>query len=517
MPTDTETAHHALSDKRQLPERLSKAILVVFLCYLSILMYTKASFIAGGADPTSYIAMSRLLMQGETASEMRQIGDIPLETFSPDLYLSNGYHPISGTYTMRPGGFLGYPLFISALDAVLPTKVAIKLSVVIPDIALCLLVALIIRQMGLSWSWATFACITVGMSPIIALIGSVPMTDVLSGALATACWLFARQAHSNRYAAIALGACLGAAVLTRLPNALFFVPAGACLLFNWKEQKWWWLTVLAGLPFAIFLIAFNYYAFGNPFSTNYPPSSHLFSIDHFLPSITAYGKNLLFLLFPTILPLLPLSILLVKAQRRDVIVAWLWILCIFGFHALYYASQGHWRILRYTIPAWPALVYCSVAVMSHGESWLLRLVKKPFLIGAIPIILSLAAFGLEDYHSDRLKAYDFLKRESHILQMDAWIQENTEPKDLIICSQFSGSLYHYTDLAYAKWEHLSGEDWDKIVANSQALGYRIFAVLYPFEIKSGHELLHKPQQSWKQRYTTGKIVAYELTLEHNHQ
>ena len=59
------------------------------------------------------------------------------------------------------------------------------------------------------------------------------------------------------------GAALGMAVLCRPTSAIVVVCVGAYLL--WANRRWFAAYVLAGLPFAVILAAYNGYYFGSPF------------------------------------------------------------------------------------------------------------------------------------------------------------------------------------------------------------------------------------------------------------
>ncbi len=469
-------------------EVLAYWLLAAYLLCLGMFMSTRISNIAGGADPTSYMELSRMFGQGSFSTEMRQVGTLPMDTFDKGVYESIGLQGYPDSFEQRPTAFTGYPLFMAALDVFLPEESAVWWSVFLCDMAAVLCIFLLLKSMDIGGYWALAAAASYGLSPLLVKIGSLPMTDIITGIMASWCWFCARRAHLGKRYAIMLGLGLGYAVLVRLTNVFFFVPVVVTLLFNIRSQRWWWLILLSGLPVGLFWAIFNYRVYGSPISNGYGEVENLFGAEHFVPSMLYYGKTLLMLLFPSVLILFPFSLCFWKTHRRDVSVAWIWVIMIFGFHAFYYASYENYWILRYTLAAWPALLYGSSLVLSHVVNRIDFGRVGRWGGRGIALFVFVASIGYGAYQTKENKAYEMLFHERPILSGVEWVKENTSENDVLLCFWSSGSLYYYTGRSIVRYERLSEDGWQLIQTNAETEGYSVYAFLHLFEYDTAEKL-----------------------------
>ncbi|MCH6259205.1 hypothetical protein MLD52_21790 [Puniceicoccaceae bacterium K14] len=439
------------------------------------------------------------------------MGDIPLETFDKGMYESIGLQAHSDSYEQRPTAFTGYPMFMAFLDLFLPESSAVWWSVFLCDMAAVLSIFIFIRSMNLSAYWALFAAASYGLSPLFVKIGSLPMTDILTGALGAWCWFHARHAHLRKRYAVLLGLGLGYAVLVRLTNVFFFIPVVVTLLFQLRQQRWWWLIFLSGTPVALFWAIFNYQVYGSPISNGYGEVENLFGAEHFLPSIVYYGRTLLMLLFPMVLILFPFSLFFWDEHKRDVTVAWVWVVLIFGFHAFYYASYENWWILRYTLAAWPALLYGSVLVVSQFVRRIAYKGLERKTETYVALFLAVAAIGYGAFQVKRTKAYEFLFHEGPIITGVNWINENTDEGDVFLSFQTSGSMFYYTNRAFVRFERMSEDDWNLIKENAMINDYTIYGFFHLFEFDSTDKAGAKFGGSWEHVSNVWPFNIYKFT------
>ena len=145
------------------------------------------------------------------------------------------------------------------------------------------------------------------------------------------------------------GAALGFATLTRLPSAIFVLPAA---LYVWRcrgergpRDGWLRDTILfatGALPFVIAMLAFNTHRFGSPFDTGYTGSVRTFAFDaplwHTLPAlVVSPGRGFLFF-SPLLLLALPGLGPFWKRARGPALL----VLSMAVLNLLFYAANRNW-------------------------------------------------------------------------------------------------------------------------------------------------------------------------------
>jgi hypothetical protein len=63
----------------------------------------------------------------------------------------------------------------------------------------------------------------------------------------------------------------------------------------------------------------------------------------------------------------------------------------------------------------------------------------------------------------------------------AWARERLPSPALAVAMQMSGTLRYYTAIPIVRWDTLPPEDVRRILSAAERRGYRIFALLFPFE------------------------------------
>ena len=498
-------------DETELQKLIGKWLFVASVLGFTVFLSTRISNIAGGADPSCYLELNRMFMNGKLTVEMRQVGTIPFEEFPRNAYVSIGLREMEEGYLQGPTAFPGYPLVISALDVFFPQELAVWLSILLISAGVCIVTYLLIRSHGLSPSWACFGSAAMGLSPIMAIIGAMPIADYLSCLLALACWLLSTEAHKGKWIALGLGACLGLAVITRPNNLMFFAPVIVTLLFNLKKQEWWWVIGAGGLPFAGFLFWFNNAVYGSPFVTDYDRHKDDFGAEHVWPTIEQFSIWMWDSILPVAFILLPLSVVFIKGRVRDVTTLWAWIIAIFALPAFFSEARGQFWNLRYTLPAWPAILLGAAI----GGAGLIRFATNRWKRTgwlhwlSIAIAISAGVFGVNK--SRGMHLYGFKQNESANLHMADWINENTQDSDVLLAFQVSGTVQYYTDRAFLRWERLESEHWKRLKQNSVDEGYRIYAVIFVYEFKDAETLGKRFPGKWEGKATFGAYTVYELS------
>lgn len=495
-------------------ERAGLWIFIAFVVVHGAIMAGHVSNIAGGADPSCYLELSRLFLEGDLSPELRPVAGLPLETFPPALYA-----PIS--YTVRdysgliPTGFPGFPLLLAFLDLFLPTPWAVGAGVWLTMMGCGVLVFLLVRALGLGTAWACFAGVTMGISPLTVLIGSVPMTDPMTCCLAALAWILALQAPRGRGWGLALGFTLGLAVLTRATNVLLFLPVTAILLLRDPRRTPWVAIGLGGLPAAVFFFGFNLAVHGSPFiPSGYADIGELMHASQVGASLRHDLKWMHLLFFPAAIAPAPLSLLWLRRRPALVAGCWLFVAAYVGFYAFYYASSESWFILRYIMPAIVAVIVAAVFVLSRLEAALATRATWRSRAAVLPLVLTAASLGWGAWQSEKLGAYHFKYNEGNIPEVLAWLETATQPEDVFLCFHFSGSLHYYTDRAFLRREQLTPEQWQRLRA-ATAEGPDIYAICYSFEPSTPEALAQALPGRWVEVFVSRdpKIHVFRLERE----
>jgi hypothetical protein len=475
---------------------------LVFFAVFGAIMTTKVSNIAGGADPSCYLELSRLFMHGTLTTELRPVAGLPLEAYPAHTYAPISYAAKPDHSGLVPTGFPGLPLLYSAFDVFLPTPIAIKAVVWLTLMGCGGLLFLLLRELGFGSAWAAVGAIAMGLAPVVVLIGSNPMTDPLTCCLASLAWLLALRADRSRRWALALGFTLGFAVLTRSTNVLFFPPIALVLLSRGWRQVSWLFVVLGGLPAAIFMFTYNTAVHGGPLaSTGYSDVWHLFNRAQFTASMKFYVHWLHVLWFPAAISFAPLALLWVRREPWLVATICAWVVGFVGFYAFYYASSEAWWILRYILPGVVALIVASTLVLHRSEAWLTNRFRLARWRGVVPLLLAVAAVAYGSHQGRKLGAYGFLRNELVIHDVMRWVQDSTTRDDVFLAFNSSASLHYYTDRAFLRWDLLDAAGWEKIqLATSDEA--EIYGIFYLFEFGDPGTIAGRLPGKWEMVFRT---------------
>ena len=78
----------------------------------------------------------------------------------------------------------------------------------------------------------------------------------------------------------------------------------------------------------------------------------------------------------------------------------------------------------------------------------------------------------------------FNQRSDEKIYPDAalWARNHAPGNAMIICSGFSGTIYHYTDLPIVRWDGLAEAKTKAFFEAASAQGRPLYAILWPYEV-----------------------------------
>jgi 4-amino-4-deoxy-L-arabinose transferase-like glycosyltransferase len=306
-----------------------------------------------------------------------------------------------------------------------------------------------------------------------------PMSDVPATAWALAVLLCARRSRANVRWAPAAGFAFGVAFLVRPASVLVLVP---CLVFlGFDRRRLSGFAAGGALPFAFF-VAYNRAAFGHPFQTGYGEEGlwRELAWGNFVPRVRHYAHWL----STTLTGLVLLGWLVApfdrQIARRDRAALFLWF-AIFLLFYCFYNPYETWWYLRFLLPALPALILAFLLASRDA----LRLIEPRFGGAATGRFASVLAIGivllLEIRQFRRLGAQQIVDDQVDYTEAAQWARERLPSNALAIAMQMSGTLHYYTSIPIVRWDTLAPEDFRRILSTAEGRGYRIFALLFPFE------------------------------------
>jgi len=460
---------------------------------------------AGGSDEAGYVHNAWLLQQGRLTEPTRPIPGVETGTFRPQVYESLGRVASPDGLTLRPYYPFGYPIVIvvaNLLDG--PAGDGVWLALVGMIVAVPFLVYALGRELGLNRAWAVVAATAMTFSPMTIFMAVRPMSDLFTMLLAVAAVLAARRAHRGWGWAAALGLLFSWAVFTRAPNTILAVPLAVAWLARWREQRWWWVTIVAGLPTMAVVMAMNHRLFGSPWRTGYGRLDVLFSREFVGPSLANYAASLPVVVPPLLLAAAAVSVVGLWRAPRRYLLLWVWTLTFAGFYAFYRHTQEVWWYLRFVLPMLPAIVIAGSLIL---QSWTDRLPTwaRFFPIYAV-LVLGLGWNALQV--SERVYPYD-PKKEAYVL-LGPWLRAETDPDDVFLCTQASGSLFHQLPNPIARYEHLRPGDWEILRTATASAGVDIYAVLWDYEVAQRRVLEDVTPGDWEFLQTLNSARIYRL-------
>jgi hypothetical protein len=438
--------------------------------------------IAEGSDASGYIHNSRLIMEGRLYSEVRPIGDLPIENINLGAYQPLGFLLERDTQRLKPQYPFGPSIFFAAFRLISDDTIGILLALIFIGCSTPIGVYLLSRELGLERNWSALAACILGLSPLFLYRSMLAASDALSACLATYCVTLALVAHRRSLFAALLGICFSLVLFTRLPNAMIALPVGLALLSRIRQQVWWWVIILSSLPGIALLLWINNELYGSPFASGYGNVWRFFKAEYFGMTMRHFAYWLTALHTPVVTLGFLASLLLFRKHPITLVILWIWSGSFILFYAFYYHSHLTWWYLRFILPAVPALVIGAVFLMRSVSYYIGQSTRRAWLPTALCAGLALYICFSEKAAYKGNIYFDGRERNSYLM-LNQWMEENTKPEDVFLSMQTSGAIYYYTNQAIIRYDLLRVGDWDIIRNYMKGYEGNLYAAVFPFEIE----------------------------------
>jgi hypothetical protein len=291
-------------------------------------------------------------------------------------------------------------------------------------------------------------------------------------------------------------------VLVRPTNVVLLVPL-LIALPNWRKA--WVSFAAAGLPFAVFFLAYNRSAFGSASTSGYGAIlAGGMAWANFPERARHYGYWIARLLSPFV----PLGWMALAGDRRapprDRALLLTWFLGFFLFYS-FYGPYEAWWYTRFLLPGLPALVLGAVVLTRDLVFESGRPRSRAPIAGAAVLFVVALAFEVNFHRRER--DYKFYKGERLYPDACEMARRRLPPRSIVLSMQMSGALHYYTEITYAMWNWLMPDRFGELRASTESRGYRWYALLAPFEAA---EVRKNLPGDWREIDRVGDVALWEL-------
>lgn len=448
-------------------------VLALALVGYAWLLIGNIAYVAGGSDSSGYLNSAKQLAGGHVVVRTSALDRLALESGFNNLFIPLGYLAGPRQGTQVPYYPPGLPIQMAAAGLLFGWQTGPFFISPLAALSALAVIFLIARELGLPGPYAALAAAILAAWPIFNFIAVQPLSDVVAtlwGMVAVLAALRCRRGDSWAYLC---GVALAVSVCVR-PASLLVSPA---LIVALPRSRAVYLRVMAGgAPFAVMLFAYNHVAFGDFLTTGYSVNlgSDL-SWRQFLPRFQFYVYWLAITLSPLVLAgwlALP-WLARIPGRHRALLVAWfLPFLVMYSF----YRHYEPWTYMRFLLPGVPALILGASMVAHHafeGRARPLRMIGFALLlVGALPW----AAI-----QTHRLDVFSVDEAEAVYVEGVELAETIIPEKSLVVSMQMSGALKYYTDFTIVRWDRFGGRSYETLRAHTDRIGYRWYALLFPWE------------------------------------
>lgn len=446
----------------------------------------------GGSDSTGYLNSARAIAAGTLVEPLDALARLALPAERAHLVIPLGYVPGPRPATMASFYPVGLPLHEVAFAKLAGWEWGPFLVSPLAALMSILLVYAVARELGVSAAASLAAAALFAALPVLTFQAVQLMSDTLAAAWALAAVYFALRSRRHAGWAAAAGLAFGVGVLVRPASIVLVLP----LLFALAPTARAWVSFVAGgLPAAAVFLGFNRASYGDMWKTGYATGGALadFAFANFPPRFRHYGYWILAMSGP-ILPAAWISFVFDRARgRRDRLLLGSW----FGVFFLLYCFYGPyetWWYTRYLLPGVPALFIASAML---GEDLIAAARKRSarafrFATAVVVVSILFAAFlGLRLGH--RFAVRDVASGQSVFPEAIAWASTRVPERSVLLAMEFSGALKAYGGGPFIRWDWIDG-DFSPVRARVEGAGYRIYALLFPHEVREASPRL--PGTRW---------------------
>jgi hypothetical protein len=356
------------------------------------------------------------------------------------------------------------------------------------------------RQMAGHWVGLAAAFLLCA-SPSFLFQTVIPMSDVPATAAWTLALLLILRPTLTR--AIVAGFCCGVAILIR-PN--LSPVAGALVLMLLIDRRsnprlrhaiaTAVAFIGALLPAVLPLAWLNTRWYGAPFKSGYGDVDVLFAV-HYMPTNLRHYAQWLWETQTLAIFLAPLALWTSGApgERADRARLFLFA-CGVALCYAFYLPFDTWDYLRFLLPAYPALLILTSAVLID----LLARVPKP--IGALVILTLIGTIALSGAReADAKGVFDNWRSLRRFLDIPAYARTRLPENAIYLTRLYSGSLRYYADRPTLRWDLLDPAWLDRSVAYLHAQGFAPLIV-----IEDGDD-----DRDFRQRFKDSRLGALAWT------
>lgn len=459
--------------------------------------------VAGSADASGYLNLARMLGEGRLTQPMRVpagLEGVEWQHFTPLGFIAKTAESRELVPTYPPG----LPLHFGAAGSVLGWTWGPLVVGVLGAVAAVWLVFALARELGLAPALAGASAVSLAVSTIFLFSAAQPMSDAISTAWCTgAIWAALRARRHLGWSAVC-GTAFAVAVLVR-PNNVLLLPALLLLL------PWRWRAVAvfgaAGFPWAVALLAYQHYLYGDAWRTGYGAIWGIFSPRHVLPTLGFYVR--------WIPPMLPAAVIAVLAgwalpwrtRWRDLAGVAAWFFAFAGFYSFYLVTRESWWGVRFLLPSLPALLLLAAwGAQALVERWAKARREAWQTAGAAA--LGALALGFSAVWTGHFDLRGLRAADQPYVEAAAWLRAHAPAEAVVAAMQVSGSFYYYTGFPILRWDGTRPAEWRRFAAQFRATGCPVYAVLFPFEVERAFD--QHMQDRWEKVAQIGSVGIWRL-------
>lgn len=460
---------------------------------------------AGGSDSSGYLNSARLLAAGKLRAEFRvppEFDPTPADNLQP--FAPAGFNVFAGHGQLAPAYPSGLPLHFALAGRLLGWKAGpflVQLGATLGAIGLCYRIA---RKLGFEAALAAAAAAMLAAFPVFIFTSIQTLSDTLATAWVLAAIAVALEGRNSLRWAASAGFALGMAVLVRPTNLLF---APSLVLLLGFDAKRWGAFVLGGVPAALWLIFYNQTLYGSPLRSGYGDIYADFGRQYAGETAGHFARWLAVFLPAVVLVLPVLALFHRESRRRELTALLLGFAAIAGVYLFYGISHEVWWCLRFILPGVPLLLLASLyGVEALAESGWIR--RWRHFRTAAALGLALWAAGNAWYWVRQLTILYVPTYERAYADAARMAQTQIPANALVVCSQYSGALFYYTELAPLIFDSIKPEEFARYVELTRSHARPIYALLFDIEEKDVFQT-HCPG-NWEKLSAVGNIGLWRL-------
>lgn len=461
--------------------------------------------VAAGADSSGYLNSARLLAAGELRTPLRVPPEFgPATAATLGHFMPGGFRPVPDSLDLVPTYPTGLPLHFAAGARLLGWTAGpfiVQLLAAVGAIWLCYLTA---RQLGLGPPLAATGAALLAAFPVFLFTSLQALSDTPATTWALASLYCALRARARPRWAAAAGLAFALGVLVRPTNAVL-LPAVLVLLG--RDPRRLGLLLLGGLPGAGWFLVYNQLQYGGPLRSGYGDGFEAFAWA-MGPRTAAHFARWLAAFLPPVALVLPLLACRSPAASRPVVVALgLFVAANFGVYLFYDVSHDVWWCLRFILPGVAALILLALLGLEAlaagpGARW-----PRAFRPVAAGLLIGWASAN-SWYWTRHLHILLVPTYEKAYAAAARLVREHVPARGVVLCSDFSGTVYFYTPLPTLIWDPLTPDDFARYAGLARSAGRPLFALLF---VRDQDEILgRRCPGTWAPIATTGAVALWEL-------